>query len=106
MDGQNQDYRPRTAGERRNASGPDGGVRDWQRNTWFGPAPLNNNPFEEPEDAPELKEIRSANVTEHAGDFWNTPEKTIQLRFHPDGLLQTTAETEPEESKRDRARSA
>ena len=75
MDGQNQDYRPRTAGERRNASGPDGGVRDWQRNTWFGPAPLNNNPFEEPEDAPELKEIRSANVTEHAGDFWNTPEK-------------------------------
>ena len=31
--------------------------------------------FEEPEDAPELKEIRSANVTEHAGDFWNTPEK-------------------------------
>ena len=41
MDGQNQDYRPRTAGERRNASGPDGGVRDWQRNTWFGPAPLN-----------------------------------------------------------------
>ncbi len=76
MDGQNQDYRPRTAGERRNASGPDGGVRDWQRNTWFGPAPLNNNPFEEPEDAPELKEIRSANVTEHAGDFWNTPEKS------------------------------
>ncbi len=76
MDGQNQDYRPRTAGERRNASGPDGGVRDWQRNTWFGPAPLNNNPFEEPEDAPELKEIRSTNVTEHAGDFWNTPEKS------------------------------
>ena len=76
MDGQNQDYRPQTAGERRNASGPDGGVRDWQRNTWFGPAPLNNNPFEEPEDAPELKEIRSANVTEHAGDFWNSPEKS------------------------------
>ena len=76
MDGQNQDYRPRTAGERRNASGPDGGVRDWQRNTWFGPAPVNPNPFEEPEDAPELKEIRSANVTEHAGDFWNSPEKS------------------------------
>ncbi|MBR3334562.1 MAG: FtsQ-type POTRA domain-containing protein [Clostridia bacterium] len=76
VDGQNQDYRPRTAGERRNASGPDGGVRDWQRNTWFGPAPQNSNPFEEPEDAPELREIRSANVTEHAGEFWNSPEKS------------------------------
>ena len=40
------------------------------------PAPMNTNPFEEPEDAPELKEIRSANVTEHAGEFWNTPEKS------------------------------
>ena len=52
MDGQNGDYRPRTAGERSGAPGP--GVRDWQKNTWFGPAPLNSNPFDEPEDAPEL----------------------------------------------------
>ena len=73
MSEQNSGYRPRTAGERAGDSGD--GVRDWQRNTWFGPAPLNNNPFDEPEDAPELKESRSENVTEHVGDFWNAPDK-------------------------------
>ncbi len=76
MSEQNGGYRPRTAGERAGDSG--NGVRDWQRNTWFGPAPLNNNPFEEPEDAPELKESRSENVTEHVGDFWNSPDKGYQ----------------------------
>ncbi len=79
MDGRNQEYRPRTAGERRNSSGPDGGVRDWQKNTWFGPAPLNPNPFDEPEDAPELRETRSENVTQHVGDFWNTPDQRNQI---------------------------
>ena len=73
MDGQNGNYRPRTAGEQKNAAGADGGVRDWQRNTWFGPAPLNSNPFDEPEDAPELKESRSENVTAHVGEFWSAP---------------------------------
>ncbi|MBR2662048.1 MAG: FtsQ-type POTRA domain-containing protein [Clostridia bacterium] len=76
MSEQNGGYRPRTAGERSGNSGD--GVRDWQRNTWFGPAPLNSNPFEEPEDAPELKESRSENVTEHVGDFWNAPDKGYQ----------------------------
>ena len=79
MDGHNGGYRPRTAGERNGTAGNgDNGVRDWQRNTWFGPAPVNNNPFDEPEDAPELKEIRSANVNEHRGDFWNAPGQTSQ----------------------------
>ena len=83
MDGQNGGYRPRTAGERSGSSGPDGGVRDWQRNTWFGPAPLNSNPFDEPEDAPELKESRSENVTEHAGDFWKSPDRVYPPREDP-----------------------
>ena len=78
MDGQNGNYRPRTAGEQKNASGPDGGVRDWQRNTWYGPAPMNNNPFDEPEDAPELINSRSENVTAHTGDFWKSPEEGYQ----------------------------
>ena len=56
--------RPGTAGQGGN------GVRDWQRNTWFGPAPVNTNPFDEPETAPELRESRSQNVNEHMGDFW------------------------------------
>ena len=75
MDGQNGGYRPRTAGERKSASGPDGGVRDWQKNTWFGPAPLNSNPFDEPDDAPELRETRSENVNQHMGEFWSAPEQ-------------------------------
>ena len=75
MDGQNGGYRPRTAGERNDSSGNDRGVRDWQKNTWFGPAPLNSNPFDEPEDSPELKEIRSQNVTQREGPFWQDPQK-------------------------------
>ena len=79
MDGQNGGYRPRTAGERSGTAGSgDNGVRDWQRNTWFGPAPVNTNPFDEPEDAPELKASRSENVNEHIGDFWNAPGQNTQ----------------------------
>ena len=79
MDGQNGGYRPHTAGER-TGSAPNGdqGVRDWQKNTWFGPAPVNSNPFDEPEDAPELKAIRSENVNQHIGDFWNSPVRGPQ----------------------------
>ena len=74
MEGQNGGYRPRTAGQRAQMPGDsDNGVRDWQRNTWYGPAPVNSNPFDEPEDAPELKASRSENVNEHIGDFWNAP---------------------------------
>ena len=71
MQGPSGNNRPRTAGDRAGAPGnsPDG-IRDWQRNTWYGPAPLNSNPFDEPEDAPELKEIRSENVNDHVGSFW------------------------------------
>ena len=71
MQGPTGGRRPYRAGERAGSPGnsPDG-VRDWQRNTWYGPAPLNTNPFDEPEDAPELKESRSENVNEHIGSFW------------------------------------
>ncbi len=78
MNGQNGGYRPRTAGERNMSPGNNDGVRDWQRNTWNGPTPLNTNPFDEPEDAPELKASRSENVNRHMGDFWNAPNQTYQ----------------------------
>jgi len=67
---------PGSEGSRRTAGGsrtrePGGSeVRDWQRNTWFGPVPPEGNPFDEPEDAPELRESRSENVNDHVGDFW------------------------------------
>ncbi len=76
MEGPSGGYRPRTAGERSgNHAGDGSGIRDWQRNTWFGPAPPHTDPFEEPEDAPELKESRSENVNEHVGDFWRPQEE-------------------------------
>jgi len=62
--------RRRTAGENSSGAG-DGAVRDWQRETWTGPAPVYGNPFDEPEDAPELRDSRSENVNEHLGEFWN-----------------------------------
>ncbi len=61
----------RTAGSGTGMQTPEGdSVRDWQRNTWYGPAPRDVNPFDEPEDAPELRESRSENVNRHIGDFW------------------------------------
>ena len=76
MEGPSGNYRPRTAGQRSGQPGSaDNGVRDWQKNTWYGPAPLNTNPFDEPEDAPELREFRSENVNERVGDFW-APQQT------------------------------
>lgn len=60
----------RTAGG--NGAGPgEGQVREWQRDTWYGPAPAYGNPFDEPEDAPELRDSRSENVNEHLGEFWD-----------------------------------
>ena len=92
MNGQNDGYRPRTAGERNGM--PDSGntgVRDWQKNTWFGPAPQNNNPFDEPEDAPELKATRSDHVNQHMGDFWKPPEQQQQQQTWP-GWTDTRAQ--------------
>lgn len=85
MQGPSGNNRPRTAGERAGSPGnaPDG-IRDWQRNTWYGPAPLNSNPFDEPEDAPELKEIRSENVNEHIGSFWEPQGTGYTPRIGPD----------------------
>ncbi len=45
-------------------------VRDWQKNTWTGPMPMNVSPFEEPEDAPELLKERSENLSDREGAFW------------------------------------
>ena len=47
-------------------------LREWQKNTWYGPAPVNENPFDEPEDAPELREMRSESLNNRSGAFWET----------------------------------
>ena len=75
LDGQNRN--PRDAG----GEPP---LREWQKNTWYGPAPINENPFDEPEDAPELREMRSENLNNRSGAFWDTnpsPQITGGYRY-------------------------
>ncbi len=77
MQGPGQPIPGRRAGDNSNASGENSGnLKDWQKNTWFGPAPSNSNPFEEPESAPELLQERSSNVSNHTGGFWSNLEQT------------------------------
>ena len=66
----------RRAGDADPVSGQRGDLKDWQKNTWFGPTPPSSNPFEEPESAPELLEERSSNVSNHTGDFWDDQQQT------------------------------
>jgi len=71
MQGPPEGFRPKKAGDRNMAgTGEQPEIRDWQRNTWYGPSPADPTPFDEPDDAPELRESRSENVNEHKGAFW------------------------------------
>ena len=77
MQGPGQQYPGRRAGDPSGSSGgQDGNLKDWQKNTWFGPAPSNTNPFEEPENSPELLEARSRNVSDRTGNFWDDQQLT------------------------------
>jgi len=102
VDGQNNGSRPRTAGERSDSSGNGRGVRDWQKNTWFGPAPLNSNPFDEPEDSPELAESRSQNVTEREGPFWQDPSKGYTSQYPAAGRSESGGRKKTENGGRRR----
>ena len=70
-------------------------LRDWQKNTWYGPTPVNDNPFEEPEDAPELISERSDNLNDRSGQFWQ--KQTIGYQA---GATQPTEPPPPEKKKR------
>ena len=54
-------------------------LREWQRETWHGPFPVHENPFDEPEDAPELRELRSEELNNHSGEFWQTQTEGYQF---------------------------
>ena len=69
MDGPGGPLPRRRAGDSNSPQNPSP-IKDWQRNTWYGPAPQDTNPFEEPDEAPELLELRSDNVRQKSGDFW------------------------------------
>ena len=77
MDSQGGQPPRRRAGDADSRRFPgDPGLRDWQKNTWFGPTPVNADPFEEPESAPELLKERSDNIRNREGDFWKAQEPT------------------------------
>lgn len=65
------------------SGGPQQGLKDWQRNTWNGPVipPQETNPFDEPDNAPELLELRSENVRDKSGEFWNGQPTGTQNRM-------------------------
>ncbi len=73
--------------ENHRSPGREGGeppLREWQKETWIGPVPGAENPFDEPEDAPELREMRSENLTNRRGAFWDgsgTSQITGGYRF-------------------------
>ncbi len=67
--GQGPSSRPPAAGDRTGV-GQDG-LRDWQKETWFGAVPVQENPFDEPENAPELRDLRSEELNNHSGSFWD-----------------------------------
>ena len=104
MQGPVQPSPGRRAGDPGSASGGDqGNLKDWQKNTWFGPAPANGNPFEEPESAPELLEARSSNVSNHTGSFWNSQEQT-GYQYNTAELKKTNRQTYRPEPKEHRER--
>ena len=74
-------------------------LRDWQKNTWFGSVPVNDNPFDEPEDAPELREQRSESLNNHSGDFWDQQTGG----YHYTGSVKT-AHREKGKKKEDKSR--
>ena len=76
----------RRAGDPGGTTDPSG-LKDWQKNTWYGPVPTREtNPFDEPDSAPELLELRSENVMEHSGEFWQDKQQTAKI---PGGRTET-----------------
>ena len=75
MEGPGGNLPRRRAGDS-NTPGAPSPIKDWQRNTWYGPAPQDSNPFDEPDEAPELLELRSENVRQKSGEFWEQQKQS------------------------------
>ncbi len=83
------------AGKRTGGQEP---LRDWQKDdTWYGPFPAHENPFDEPEDAPELREMRSEELNNRSGQFWDTWTGGYQ---YTDGKQAAPAERPKEKQKK------
>ncbi len=97
MDGPGGNQPRRRAGDS-NTPGNPSPIKDWQRNTWYGPAPQDNNPFDEPDEAPELLELRSDNVRQKSGEFWQ--EQKQQTGYLSPNPVSRRAKTGPRRKDR------
>ena len=57
-------------GQQSGQTGQETPLREWQKETWMAPIPLHENPFDEPDDAPELLAMRSEELNNRSGEFW------------------------------------
>ena len=55
---------------RQDRTDPQPPLPEWQRDTWISPYPMEESPFDEPEDAPELRNERSEELNNRSGEFW------------------------------------
>ena len=103
MQGPAQQRPTRRAGDPSGSSGgPDRNLKEWQKNTWYGPAPANSNPFEEPDTSPELRELRSSNVSDRSGDFWDDQQQTGYQYSNAEARKLASRAAAEEKSRRDR----
>ncbi len=86
----------------RQGTGSQKPLRDWQRDTWYGPWPDQENPFDEPDDAPELRDLRSEELNNRSGEFWET--QTGGYRYGRKPQPAGEPEQEPSKPKREKVR--
>ncbi|MBQ9252341.1 MAG: FtsQ-type POTRA domain-containing protein [Clostridia bacterium] len=84
----------------RQQSGSQEPLRDWQKDTWYGPYPMHENPFDEPEDAPELLDLRSDSLKDRSGEFWQTQTSGYQFGQNSTGRSENAAPKPKTEKKK------
>ena len=83
-------------------AGAEAPLRDWQQETWYGPFPSHENPFDEPEDAPELRELRSEELNNRSGEFWESQTNGYRFGKSPQTSAQRTKAEPPKPVSRKR----
>ena len=63
----------------------DDATPEWQKNTWIGPFPEHDYPFDEPETAPELEAERSEELKNRSGEFWQSHTNGYQFGGKKEG---------------------
>ncbi|HCJ91190.1 MAG TPA: hypothetical protein DHV71_04810, partial [Acidaminococcaceae bacterium] len=82
---------------RQDRTDPQPPLPEWQRDTWISPYPMEESPFDEPEDAPELRNERSEELNNRSGEFWAKQNTGYQFGREeaPSGGQQKAPEKKP-----------